>query len=58
MSTLEHAENSSPLAEHSTYHPDPEAPVDVLPPPGPHVQQVRGVPGVGTTKAKSAEKAE
>jgi len=52
MSTIDHPDNSSPHAEDSTYQPDPETPTDVLPPPGPHVQQVRGAPGAAAARSK------
>jgi hypothetical protein len=55
MSTIEHPEPSSSLSDHSTIvDPDPEAPTDANPPDGPHIQEVRGMPGAATTKSSKS----
>lgn len=60
--TLEHPDPSSPLSEHATKQPDPDAPTDLNPPDGPHIQEIRGDPSqiaaIEAKKAKETEKAE
>jgi hypothetical protein len=52
--TLEHPDPSSPLSEHATKQPDPDAPTDLNPPDGPHIQEIRGDPSNLPAPSKAA----